>query len=385
VALEDGAAVEPGAKCKLAIMPAEAEPVEPAEEDPQMALPMMDTAPEDPEGPEAPEEPAVLESEALELVEVSEAYVAKDGRVKIRVIAPGEGSSAYYPADVLKRDGPQVFTKGTQAFVNHQSRTEEAERPEGSVHDLIGSLSEDAHWEDQGEAGPGLYSFLEVVPDMREWLNNRAKHVGMSIRAAGMARRSKDQAKPTMERLTFAKSVDVVTRAGAGGVLIPVRESADEEATVIAGAVPVEEQGDLMQEQLNEALARISELEAQNTQLKTSLIEAAAKAQVAEALAVTNAPVAVKERVAARALQQIPLTEGAIDIAALNVRVDEALKAEMTYLREAATLTPAKVVGFGSTEAVSAKESDEERKARIKATMTRLHGAQFAEAYVTQK
>ena len=43
----------------------------------------------------------------------------KNSIVPIKIIQPGWGSSGYYPKDVLERDGPNVFTKGTKMYINH--------------------------------------------------------------------------------------------------------------------------------------------------------------------------------------------------------------------------------------------------------------------------
>ena len=66
----------------------------------------------------------------------------------------GRGTSGYYPAEVLERDGPKVFPAGTKNFWNHQTDAEEAARPEGDLRDLASVLTEDAHFENNGPTGP---------------------------------------------------------------------------------------------------------------------------------------------------------------------------------------------------------------------------------------
>lgn len=75
----------------------------------------------------------LLEAAAVPLVEKA---VRDDGTVPIKVIAPGWGTSGYYPAAVLERDGPTVFAKGTHMYWNHPTLTETIERPERSLSDL---------------------------------------------------------------------------------------------------------------------------------------------------------------------------------------------------------------------------------------------------------
>jgi len=58
----------------------------------------------------------LVESAAtLETIRLQEARADYE----IKLIAPGKGSSAFYPAEVLKRDGPQVFKAGTHVYLNH--------------------------------------------------------------------------------------------------------------------------------------------------------------------------------------------------------------------------------------------------------------------------
>jgi hypothetical protein len=73
-----------------------------------------------------------------DLVPLVEASKRKDGTVPLKIIDAGWGSSGYYSADVLKRDGPKVFTSGLHMYLDHPSVTEEADRPERSVKDLAG-------------------------------------------------------------------------------------------------------------------------------------------------------------------------------------------------------------------------------------------------------
>ena len=88
--------------------------------------------------------------EVLSVVESSGAV-----RMPIKLIAPGKGSSAFYPAEVLKRDGPNVFTKGTQIYINHATSAEEAARPEGDWHKLAGALESNAYYDEAGKRDQG--------------------------------------------------------------------------------------------------------------------------------------------------------------------------------------------------------------------------------------
>lgn len=152
-----------------------------------------------------------------------EQIVLKEAKAdyEIKLIAPGKGSSAFYPAEVLKRDGPKVFKAGTHVYLNHPTAAEEAARPEGDVKNLAGVLSTDAVYNESHPKGPGLYGRMKVFADHAQTVEEKAPHVGMSIRASGVAESGKKKdGLPILKELTSAESVDVVTRAGAGGMIL---------------------------------------------------------------------------------------------------------------------------------------------------------------------
>lgn len=152
--------------------------------------------------------------EAIRLVEAKADY-------EIKLIAPGRGSSAFYPDAVLQRDGPKVFRAGTHVYLNHATAAEEAARPEGDIRNLAGVLTADAVYNEAHAKGPGLYGRMKVFADHAQTVEEKAPHVGMSIRASGVAESGKTRdGLPVLKELTGAESVDVVTRAGAGGMIL---------------------------------------------------------------------------------------------------------------------------------------------------------------------
>ena len=162
----------------------------------------------------------------LKLVEAAatvDTIVLKEARAdyEIKLIAPGKGSSAFYPAEVLKRDGPKVFQANTHVYLNHPTAAEESARPEGDVKNLAGVLTGNAYYLESHAKGPGLYGRMKVFADHGQLVEEKAAHVGMSIRAAGVAESNKQHdGLPILKELTSAESVDVVTRAGAGGMIL---------------------------------------------------------------------------------------------------------------------------------------------------------------------
>jgi hypothetical protein len=148
------------------------------------------------------------------------------GRYKALLIRPGWGSSGYYSEAVLRRDGPKAFPAGTQNYLNHPTATERAERQARRVEDWASVQVTDAVWDqDRG----GLVAEVQVFEHWRGLLNEEfAKQVGLSIRAAGTVEygEADGRAGPIVTSLDEGISVDWVTRAGAGGKVLELIESA---------------------------------------------------------------------------------------------------------------------------------------------------------------
>lgn len=143
---------------------------------------------------------------------------------RVRLIeADVMGSSGYYSAEVLRRDGPAAFPEGTHVYFDHATESESYERPERSVKDLAGMMIEAAKYED-GPDGRGLFARVQFFPDHKERVEAMHSVVGMSIRAAGTIEES--ESGRVVTSIVKGISVDIVTHAGAGGRLIKMTESA---------------------------------------------------------------------------------------------------------------------------------------------------------------
>lgn len=152
--------------------------------------------------------------------------VGKRWRARI-IEADRWGSSAYYPAEVLERDGARVFTSGLPMYLNHPTETEKYDRPERSVENMVGKLLTDAVFEEDG-----LYADVEFYDSFVTMINERAEDVGLSVRASGLTEDGEMDGRygPILVGMLAAESVDVVTRAGAGGKLTSILESDREPA-----------------------------------------------------------------------------------------------------------------------------------------------------------
>lgn len=154
------------------------------------------------------------------------------GVYEVCLINPGLGSSGYYSPEVLKESGPKAFPTNTKSFVDHATEEERWNRPARSVLDILGVITGDAYWKDEGFQGPGLYGKLTVRPSLIQLVDEIKGYVGMSISAQAVSEwgdmPNGEQAPIIQELIAFPfNSVDIVTVAGRGGAIGEATESAD--------------------------------------------------------------------------------------------------------------------------------------------------------------
>lgn len=258
-----------------------------------------------------------------------EASSLGDGKYRIRIIAPGQGSSGIYTAENLAESAP-LFKAGTEMFIDHPTETEEWERPERSIRDYAGVFLEDAT---VGEDG-ALYTVCKVFSGVNELIKDKWEHIGVSINAWCADPISENGIVPP---IAGVRSVDFVTTPGAGGAIVDLLESNRNDNYVKEAGMD-------------------KEIESKFDELKASLIEAlnskleAAMATIQEAKAgepTEEASVDVDSVLeAGRKIAESGLPEAAIvrvrEAVKAGADVDSALESERAYLKEAvaATATP---------------------------------------------
>lgn len=267
---------------------------------------------------------------------------------QIKLIAPGPGSSAFYPAEVLKRDGPKVFRAGTPMRIDHPTRAEEAARPEGSVKDWGAVLAKDAYWLEDHPKGPGLYSEVKPFSDHVQTIDEKGAYAGVSIRANGDA--LMEAGKPVMKnglpvlaRFTSAEGVDMVTRAGAGGMFLSesARAANQQEVTMTEQEVKALVES-AVKIAVTEAVAAVTK---PVSALEQRAIRGDATVEAHRILTGITLPEASKGRVVENVLRDLPLKEGALDIAKFGDLVTAEAKREGSYV---ASLTGSgRVLGMG--------------------------------------
>lgn len=258
-------------------------------------------------------------------------------RLKLRLIEGDKlGSSAYYPADVIRRDGPRVFTKGTPMFLDHQTPDEKSSKPFGSVGSYVGELAEDAYYENDG-----LYGEVEVFEDMAPMIKARASKIGVSVRATVVAEEGMINGKlvPIAKQFTSARSVDFVMRPGAGGKIVSILESATEEDVNNTAHINVDESRETMldQAQIDAIVNGVAgKFEPRFTQIEES-IKAVTPAPEVEESAVETDPIAKALEIAEAFASSTLDAEGRARVVALHgatgKTIAELIEAEEAYVK----------------------------------------------------
>ena len=155
------------------------------------------------------------------------------GRFLVKIIDVGEGSSAEYTEEALRdAEARRIFPAGTHMYLDHAGVGRRGPHGERSIKDLASVLTSDARYDENERA---LVAESEAMDGYQETLKSLAPHVGLSISAtAEVNPPARSGGKPVVSRFLAAESVDWVARAGRGGQVLSILESAGvvEEAAV---------------------------------------------------------------------------------------------------------------------------------------------------------
>lgn len=141
-------------------------------------------------------------------------------KIAITIITPGQGSSGYYPPETIAA-ATHLFPAGTHMYINHQTETEEWERPEGDLNQLAGALATPATINPETGA---LEATAEIFESHRKFLADRAHIIGVSINGVASI-----NPEGVVEAIHSIRSVDFVTRPGRGGRIDQILEHQKEE------------------------------------------------------------------------------------------------------------------------------------------------------------
>lgn len=262
----------------------------------------------------------------------SEASSLGDGKYRIRIIVPGQGSSGIYTAENLAESAP-LFKAGTEMFIDHPTESEEWERPERSIRDYAGVFLEDAT---VGEDG-ALYTVCKVFSGVNELIKDKWEHIGVSINAWCADPISENGIVPP---IAGVRSVDFVTTPGAGGAIVDLLESNRNDNYVKEAGMDKE-----IESKFDELKGEIaSVIEALGSKLEAAMAtiqEAKAEEPTEEASVDVDSVLEAGRKIAESGLPEAAIVRVREAVKA-GADVDSALESERAYLKEAvaATATP---------------------------------------------
>lgn len=291
----------------------------------------------------------------------------------IKIISPGTGSSAHYPEDVLKKAAKEgAFRKGTFMFWNHPTSAQESARPEGDLNDLAAITTTDGEYRENGAKGPGIYAEAKVMADYADKIEQRAPHIGLSIRAGGTSSGKSVDGKPVLASIDHVESVDYVTRAGRGGMALA--ESA--KFTKLLESFNSQE-GEVSDMDAAE-IKKLQESLAAQTAINERLLKRALRADALElagaVLATTSLTEPQRKFVAesvvgtADAPREIPTKDGVLDAAKLTESVNAFAK---SYSATLPATGGVRGMGAGPTLVQESAEQKTAREAALKESQAR--------------
>lgn len=258
-----------------------------------------------------------------------------EGKYRIRIIVPGQGSSGIYTAENLAESAP-LFKAGTEMFIDHPTETEEWERPERSIRDYAGVFLEDAT---VGEDG-ALYTVCKVFSGINELIKDKWEHIGVSINAWCDQPIAETGVVPVFAGV---RSVDFVTAPGAGGAIVDLLESNRNNNSIKEGTVDeklLESKFDELKASLVEAIG--SKIESAVAALQEAKVEEPAE-KAEEASVDVDSAIEAGKKIAESGLPEVAVAR-VREAVKQGADVDSALEAERAYLKEAVAATATPVV-----------------------------------------
>lgn len=173
--------------------------------------------------------------ETAVITEAAAADAAASGRLLVQLISPGWGSSGYYSTAVLEQAAADaVIPSGTHMYADHPTDTEVMERPERSIRDLMAVTTETARIATADDVARGadtgsLVAEVRVAAPYRDLIDSLVEDIGVSIRGSASditMGEAEGRTGRIIEGLAHVASVDFVTRAGRGGRVLQLVESA---------------------------------------------------------------------------------------------------------------------------------------------------------------
>lgn len=309
---------------------------------------------------------------------VREVRTNEDGTIDGVIVVEGKSANDNVYTMAALKSGVNVFS-GAMMFADHPTRTEEAQRPERSVRDVVGRVTE-AYVGTNKEGKPALRGKFLISESEAQLKTKISEGIidGLSLRAFGEGKRDKsgEFIVENFQPNPFT-SVDVVTVAAAGGSFETLSESQrdvitqavlesvsaeqlkqarpdlvseNEREPIEEGEQPreqrrlVESEGDVMTQELTEVQAERDRLLEENTKLFTEVRTFKAEQALAGVMeAYKRLPAATQDRIKSAAAPMIETfaTHG-------SEQTVEELTAALKQIAEAERAYVAKLVPNGA-------------------------------------
>jgi uncharacterized protein YciI len=233
-------------------------------------------------------------------------------------------------------------------------------------------------YEENGPKGPGAYTDAKVFTPFQPMIEEMGTHIGVSIRASGTVATKTVEGKSRRVAEKFTSGgFDFVTKAGAGGAVVPFAEASRSSIDTFVGkfleehpqesetsdatralfvewasgdtAAPTQEVDMAEQEKLTALETEIASLKVDNQRLvEAAVLREAQEIVVAEVAKETTLPEITRTRLVESLKPSAPMKEGKLDADALKALVAVRVKDEKAYLE---SLTKSKrITGMGATE-----------------------------------
>lgn len=137
-----------------------------------------------------------------------------NGKVNLCFITEGQGSSGYYDRDILQKS--YKLLEGRPMYIDHHRG-----KSDPGILYWVGDI-ESSYYDAKGIEGPGIYGTATVFERWKDVVEDMVKsRGGVSIKARGHS-----DEKGNIKNISVVESVDYVVRAGRGGRVMELFESA---------------------------------------------------------------------------------------------------------------------------------------------------------------
>lgn len=159
-----------------------------------------------------------------ETIQPGDATHASGGRLLLKIISVGEGSSGIWTTETLQAAiQDRVFPIGTQCYIDHATALKRGPHGERSIRDLVAVLDSEAFFDSSEQA---IFAEAKIFGVEASRIKEIAPHIGVSISGnASTLPMQKGAKKPTIDRILAIESVDFVNKAGRGGAIQEILES----------------------------------------------------------------------------------------------------------------------------------------------------------------